>query len=753
MEKIIILYFILFASSFSVIAQKISYQKENDIAKLINGPHSFELLNKYKQYQDSISPFIRLCAQIDLSQSFNQENKAVKLIDSLLINYSQQLSPETKLGYEIMQAGILLNSGRYRKFYDFVNSKIDDYANAGEHQYIPYFSNFQKQAEWLKDVADFEVIKPDRDCYISIPDDGSLIYVDVKLNNNLINDCLLDTGGGITLFKEESVKHTGIKIFNDTLTLVHGLAGPQKYRLALIDSLRIDDIVVKNLIAGVLCSDQYSIEDRGVIGIQVIKALKKITYTPTKIIIPYTDQQKTNITPNMTFKNGLHIEGIYQKRKVNFYFDTGAYFNNLAENIIDSAGTNSWHEIPVNIGNNVDTLLFWVNSEYNFGVDGLLGTPFLRSYKNVSIDFVNMHIQADSLVGYTPPVKYYSTQDFFGISELVKEHSFYGMEKYLVKIQNSCGLNHPEKTIAYIDTLLNNYYYPLNVEHSSVRSQLLHILYVKATALYDSGKYAQAYEVLKEALNTFSEVGQSLNSMLHQYYSLVNCPPLQIRFINSRKLIHNESQNKEGMEIPMKINGIREKGTINFGSPYCMISEDYVEKLNIDILADSILWNEEKVKLGLMNTLKMGNVIAENIIFFILPEKEKQLSIGQSLLRKIPQIDIIPGKRICFNKDVVQKANPQPFRLLNSSLITQFKLNKIPVVFVINPNPGITFNKQLTTNEQLYFGPIKIDPTFVSLENISSNGIGIQGKIGFADLLQRTKEISFDFRNMQIYIH
>lgn len=751
MEKIIILYFILFASPFSVLAQSISYQKENDIAKLINGPHSFELLNKYNQYKDSISPFTRLCAQIDLAQSFNQENKAVKLIDSLLTNYSQQLSPETKVGYEMMQVGILLNTGQYRELYDFVSAKIDYYTNAGELQYIPYFSDFQKQAEWLKDVDDFEVIKPERDCYISIPDDGSLIYVDVKLNNTLINDCLLDTGGGITLFKEESVKHTGIKIFNDTLTLVHGLAGPQKYRLALIDSLRIDDIIVKNLVAGVLCSDQYSIEDRGVIGIQVIKALKKIIYTSAKLIIPYTVEQRTNIAPNMTFKNGPHIEGIYQKRKLNFYFDTGAYFNNLAENIIDSANTNSWHEMPVNIGNNVDTLLFWVNSEYNFGVDGLLGTPFLRSYKNVSIDFVNMHIQTDSFVGYTPPVKYYSTQDFFGISDLVKGSSFYGMEKYTVKIQNSCGLNQPEKTIAYIDTLLNNYYYPLNVEYSSVRSQLLYILYTKAIALYDSGKYAQAYDVLSEALNTFPEVGQSLNGMLHQYNSLVNCPAVRIRFTNSHELLHTE-QNQEGIKILMKINGIKEKGIIDLGSPCCMISEDYVEKLNIDILADSILWNEEKVKLGLVNTLKMGNVIAENVIFYILPEKEKYLSIGQSLLRKIPQIDIIPGKRVCFNKDVVQKANPQPFRLLNSSLITQFKLNNAPMVFEINSNPGITLKKCLSANEQLYFGPIKIAPTFVSIENISSNGIGIQGKIGFADLLQRTKEISFDFRNMQIYI-
>lgn len=751
MRKGIFLNAILIIYAFSLNAQLISIHKENELVKLINTNHSFELLNKYKQYKDSISPFIRLCAQIDLSQSFNQENKAVKLIDSLLINYSQQLSPETKLGYEIMQAGILLNSGRYRKFYDFVNSKIDDYANAGEHQYIPYFSNFQKQAEWLKDVADFEVIKPERDCYISIPDDGSLIYVDVKLNNNLINDCLLDTGGGITLFKEESVKHTGIKIFNDTLTLVHGLAGPQKYRLALIDSLRIDDIVVKNLVAGVLCSDQYSIEDRGVIGIQVIKALKKITYTPTKIIIPYTDQQKTNITPNMTFKNGLHIEGIYQKRKLNFYFDTGAYFNNLAENIIDSTNTNSWHEMPVNIGNNVDTLLFWVNSEYNFGVDGLLGTPFLRSYKNVSIDFVNMHIQTDSFVGYTPPVKYYSTQDFFGISDLVKGNSFYGMEKYTVKIQNSCGLNQPEKTIAYIDTLLNNYYYPLNIDHSAVRLQLLNILYTKATALYDLGKYAQAYVVLSEALNTFPEVGPSINGMLNQYNSLLNCPPVKIRFINYNKLLHTEL-NQEGIKILMKINGIKEKGIINLGSPCCMISEDYVNKLNVDILADSILWNEEKVKLGLVKTLIMGNVIAENVIFYILPEKEKQLSIGQSLLRKIPQIDIISGKRVCFNKDVIQKANPQPFRLLNSSLITQFKLNKTPVVFAINLNPGIKFNKHLTTNEQLYFGPIKIDPTSVALENISTNGIGIQGKIGFFDLLKQTNKISFDFKNMLIYL-
>ena len=734
----------------SVEAQTTSFQSDAKIASYINVDKPFDLLEKYKQYEHNLSPFISLVAQIDLAQHFNQEESGVNLIDSLLTQYPQNLTPETVWGYEHLKASFLFNTEQYQELYDFSIHIIAKYKNKENTNNTTRFSYYQNQCDFLKNIPSSEVVRPAKDCYVStIQDRNQRIHIPVKVNGFLLPDCMVDTGAPLSLFQHSVVKNAGLKILGDTITAYSSTYGHIKLSLAIIDSLNIGGVSLNNIRVGIVCSGQKFLPEPGIIGIQELKRLKKIIITPKKLIFPYHVPKNSDIIPNMELKdNHPHIRIKHKEQEVELFFDTGSDLNYLSINslLVDPTSTETTKELILTL-NNSFPVTFAITT-LNDLTSNLLGLPFTRSFKEVTMDFVNMQIQTDSFVNHTSPELYMRKEDYFGLAHWEENYNLDKTRKYLVKALSYSGKNQPKQTIAFIDTLTSDL--PLEEKYN-----LFSMLICKAGALYDLGQYKQSCKVLEEASVLLPEVPAGLQQLINRNRATVECLPTKIQFTSPNKSIRLLKNKNNKLVIPLEINDTKEEAIINLGQNFCEISENYVAKLNVKIIADSIIRSDQVIKIGIVDQLKIGDVIAKNVIFYILPENESNITLGNSLFRLIPQISIKPNKNITLHEECVEQiyADSLPLRLQHYFLTTQLKLNDNPVIFEINNKLGVHIDDTFREKGQLYIGKNKVGSEEIEIENIPTSTLGIRGQIGFTDLLKENNEITFDFQNMKIYLN
>lgn len=744
----------LFLLSFSVVAQTTSVQNDAEIATLINAQNYFELFKKHKQYQGNLSPLISLLAQINIAQHFNQEKRGVYLIDSLLTHYSEHLTQGHIWGYEHIKAVLLYNTEQYKELYNYSSALLEKYKNNGNVNYNAAFSYYQDRSKPLQNIPSSEIVRPSKDCYVPIiPYKNQRIHISVKVNQISLSDCIFDTGAPFSIFHHSAVENASLKIIGDTISVHNPMHGIIKLSLAILDSLTIGEISFKNLLIGVVCPNQKFIEAPGIIGLREMKTLNKVIFTPTNLIFPYHTSKNLDVIPNMILKNNEpYIRVKHEQQELDMFFDTGSDANFLSSKLfqVDSMNYIASNKLMLKIGNSDAPILFRLETQRSvlkLGA-GLLGTPFVHNFKKVTFDLLNMQLQTDSFVGYISLEDYICDENYFGLSNCEEKHNLSGKRKYFMKYLIYSGKNKPEQTISLIDTLLNDY--PLETDNPTLF--LMHNMY-KAGALFDIGQYAKAYEVVKEAAKKMPEVPAGVQRLINRNRVTAQCPPVEIRFTSPSKPIRLSKQTEDGLVIPLQINSKKEKAIIDLGNPFCEISETYVSKLNIKIIADSIMRQDQLIKMGIVDYLKIGNVIASNVIFYILPEKESRIVLGNSLLRLIPQISIKPNKEVILHKERVEQtdADSLPLRLQNYFLMTQLKLNGNPITFDINNKSGVYLDNIFHSKEQLYLGKNMIDSSEVQVKDIATSGNGIRGEIGLSDLIKQRKEIVFDFQEMKIY--
>ena len=330
MKHILLSLFILVA--INVVAQN----ADQRIGELINEGDWFALAEEYPRLKDSMQvEFLQPMAEALLAKYFNQSDKAIAAMTTLLSNYQEEIGASSALNFALLRLQMIGEQGNYAEAADGLKSIAEQLPQ------VPTIQRMYQHYNALRKYPQMTISKPNKDVSISFhlqelkankreewmragkkQFKGYLITIPVTCHGKQ-QSFIFDTGASASFVTERVAKDLHLTILPDTILL----NGNQKGLQAYIDSLQIGDIVCQNMIVYVGLNNPLDTLVGGidaVLGMDFIKAVgeTQILFDRQQIVFP--SQPTTS-----TLQSNIFLDGtlLMQARKgdvpLSFTFDTG----------------------------------------------------------------------------------------------------------------------------------------------------------------------------------------------------------------------------------------------------------------------------------------------------------------------------------------------------------------------------------------------------------------------------------------------
>lgn len=701
----------------------------------------FELKTLYEMHKDSVDSYIRLNCERSLAQAFNNNKRAVFCIDSLIDFYSSRMSMKSISDNICRKVNILLYEGEYNEFSEYVENLPEEFKTMPELKFACQL------AKSLKGIPSAEIIRPSKDSEIlSIALLFNRLLLPGKVNDREI-PFLFDTGASFTTIKGRLAQDAKVRILPDSITINWFLAGiDSKGSLAIVDSLRIGDVLLKNRIVFVDYSSDSPLSDSFIyLGISEIKSIGQVDFYQDKVVLPYNSKIK-NEKPNFFLKDLMAwIPCTVGDKSCIFMFDTGSPDNHLSTPVYFSSDQ-FINDFKIFVDEkNIRFTSFILNDYKN-----ILGYSFVKSFPEFTINYNTMCMGFDTTTVKIPQRHWMLTGDFFELEKnLQKDDSIY---YYLGKTSILNGKNKPNELLCFLDTAFAYTNKRDTVASQKERNRIfLTLQSFRENAFYDLGQYENAYNCLSEMkLICPDALLPSLEVVRKRCKILCAIEPQQIIWKANAAVLKPEKIIDDKFYYPVDFNGEKISANITLGAYECVISMKEALRSGINILPDSVDFNGVVSRLGVAETIRMGKVLAKNIVFYVLPEDSTVTQIGQSLLRSIPSIELSKEKLV-LRKDSQNKWNNQiPIRLEKPELLAQIHSSKGCMVVKLVEGRDNIFPQSYMTAEDIRLGNMSIDLNDCSSDKALDMKTDMRGSIGIYYLLQHVDRVVFDFNNMTV---
>ena len=315
------------------------------------------------------------------------------------------------------------NLFEYKDAFDcsnIINSKYKKYLSKEEGE------DFESDVTLWKAIIDApsqETIKPGAQKIKMKRDIAGLWNLPVNAGNTLYN-FIFDTGANFSVMVESAARKSGLKIIDAKIKVGTSTNIKVESKVAVADSIKIGDIIIKNVVFLILPDEALSFgwyKINGIIGNPVLRSFEEITINDSlEMIIP--DTPSTRPFSNLTFEEFTPvIQMVQDKDTINMIFDSGgdksmlyfAYYKINEKTIKDkykmikikiggaggSLTLNGYilKNIILGTGNNSAELneirlLAEYTKEKNEFFYGVIGQDYISSFKEVTINFKNMFI-------------------------------------------------------------------------------------------------------------------------------------------------------------------------------------------------------------------------------------------------------------------------------------------------------------------------------------------------------------------------
>lgn len=395
----------LFIILLSVLSSQMisAQQPDQRIGDLINTEDWFGLEKEYPILKDSMQvPFLKVVAEAMIARNFNHKEHALECLNELLSNYQSDLGAGV-FNFIILRAQLLEEMGRYAEAADFMKNVLDQLKGQGVTEGLDAMEYYHQHVNVLRDLPALNLSRPDHDVSVPFtlkelkpkriepwmrkkdernPDAKSiLISVPVTLHGETI-PFHFDTGAGMTFVTEKFVREKDLPLIGDSVTYT----GNSKGLRALIDSLQIGEITVRNIIAGVGLEEESEFLDMvgvgPILGRDVITAIgeTQICMDDSTLLFPVETSPLPAYGRNMLYNS--HVESTANGENLRFLFDTGNASNNAC--YLYTAYYNTHHEI-INEVATTDTI--------SGGGYGIAGAREMKVIRPFSLSIGNMPIQ------------------------------------------------------------------------------------------------------------------------------------------------------------------------------------------------------------------------------------------------------------------------------------------------------------------------------------------------------------------------
>ena len=227
------------------------------VGELINEGDWFALAEEYPRLKDSMQvEFLQPMAEALLAKYFNQSDKAIAAMTTLLSNYQEEIGASSALNFALLRLQMIGEQGNYAEAADGLKSIAEQLPQ------VPTIQRMYQHYNALRDYPQMTIYKPNKDDTIPFhlqrlkankqeewmragkkQFKGYLITIPVTCHGKQ-QSFIFDTGASASFVTERVAKDLHLTILPDTILL----NGNQKGLQAYIDSLQIGDIVCQNMI-------------------------------------------------------------------------------------------------------------------------------------------------------------------------------------------------------------------------------------------------------------------------------------------------------------------------------------------------------------------------------------------------------------------------------------------------------------------------------------------------------------------------
>lgn len=328
MKYFLILFTLLCIGCTNSIDNNKSDQLFQEMEQMVETQNYFKLKKTFEKHKHQLSKSQSLYIESIYLNVFNKLKKSNSAIEKLLI--SKDSSITDSMLNKLYHTKLLnhINLYEYNEAKNTSNYILKNYLHLNDSSNINMLENELKIWDALKNIPKQEVyINSD----ITIPlikDKVGYPNIDVLINNQTKN-YVFDTGANFSVVKRSLVKELNLKYFDAGFFVTAATGLKVKSDVAVADTLKIGDLVYKNVVFLVLDDEDISFPQidyyiNGIIGFPIIEAMKEIRYLRgNSILIP---SNPSNYSNNNFALNGLMpiIAVEHEQDTLLFNFDTGA---------------------------------------------------------------------------------------------------------------------------------------------------------------------------------------------------------------------------------------------------------------------------------------------------------------------------------------------------------------------------------------------------------------------------------------------
>lgn len=572
-----------------------------------------------------LDPYARLRLQAAACAALNRPSCAASAVDALFRNYTDSL-PDAEAGMLFsLAADELAFAGRWTA----LDSLCARFSSAFGTQH-PDLSHYRYLARSFADCPPTCVKRPQGQSFVLTSYDWPLT-TDIGVNGRLLNATIIDTGTLFTLLSRADAEAAGVRTLTDTVE-VATLFGLTTATTGYVDEITIGGLSLRHIRVLVRTGDDEPAGQplANILGLNELRRIGRIEFLADRLTFPQPQPSERPTRPNFHLTSqGVRFPASHEDTTYLFSFDTGTATQVLSAAAFPPEQTDTLHFALDFEGKRVRLPYTVLASGKAPDNDGLLGIGFVRGFTRFSIDFNTMHMEGHAIA--SQPHHHLSAADWFN------RHDSYDLERNaaslsllqpphereLTRLLVLLGKNRPDSVVAMIDREL------ARTDHTTgVR---LDFLKQKELALEDLGRYSEALATLGEIARLGSPsrrlAAESRAKRTYLKALLHAAPPafeLKATAFIPRLADGSYAATLNGKSAPVTVSPDHFTTTM---------SERTAKKMGVSIILKHHHVGTDKLKVGLIDSLRVGDADIRNLIVYLVKDKKAPICLGMDFLR------------------------------------------------------------------------------------------------------------------------
>lgn len=317
-----------FCSTVGVKAQESADQR---IIGHLNQNSWFALEEDYPKLKDQLqTPVLKGLSEVMISLRFNQPERALAGIDSLLIHCQNDLGFSNICSMVLFKSKVLGEQGYYAKSADNLQRFLDQINTATKKKDFASHIALAKYYNEVRSEPKPEITRPNTNTEVPLSikkvGRGVLMFVPVTIHGKTY-PFIFDTGAGTSAVSERFAKEVGFRTVRDTMNIAGVGTGVGK--CGTVDSLTVGNITFKHPIATIIPSNpevDTVFQVDAVLGLDFIRMVGETQIYPHEGKIRFPIQQTALPTTgrNLMLEDGQsYLKAYSGNERLIFHFDTG----------------------------------------------------------------------------------------------------------------------------------------------------------------------------------------------------------------------------------------------------------------------------------------------------------------------------------------------------------------------------------------------------------------------------------------------